>query len=74
VITIQHAAYVLGGAATILGAQLSIDVRWGAVLALNSAVVIVAAGVWLRDLVLLGGGALLVVGCGPHRLSASPWR
>jgi hypothetical protein len=58
VIAARTAAYVLGGAAVVLGAQFTVEAGWGAALAVASVVALVAAGAWLRELVLLGVGAV----------------
>jgi predicted membrane protein DUF2157 len=58
VIAARYPAYVLGGAAAVLGALLTVEAGWGAGLAVGSAVALVAAGVWLRDLVLLAVGSV----------------
>jgi hypothetical protein len=58
VIAARNAAYVLGGAVLVLGAQFTIEAGWGAALAVGSVVALVAAGAWLRELVLLGVGAV----------------
>ncbi|MDQ3885758.1 MAG: hypothetical protein M3308_01760, partial [Actinomycetota bacterium] len=58
VVAARYVAYVCGGAAVVVGAQLALSVGWGAGLALGSAAALVAAGVWLRDLVLLGVGSV----------------
>jgi hypothetical protein len=58
VIAARNAAYVLGGAVVVIGAQFTIDTGWGAVLAIASVVGLVVAGAWLRELVLLGVGAV----------------
>jgi len=58
VIAARNAAYVLGGAVLVIGAQFTIEDGWGAALAVGSVVVLVAAGAWLRELVLLGVGAV----------------
>lgn len=58
VIAARNAAYVLGGAAIVLGAQFVVEVGWGAALAVGSMAALVAAGAWLRELVLLGVGAV----------------
>ncbi|MHA6794262.1 hypothetical protein ACVGVM_12255 [Pseudonocardia bannensis] len=51
-------AYVCGGAVAVLGAQLMLSVDWGTGLAIGTAVALVAVGVWLHDLVLLGVGSV----------------
>jgi hypothetical protein len=63
VVAARHPAYVLGGAAAVVGGLLGTDAGWGSVLAVGSAVALVAAGVRLRDLVLLvvGSVATLVI-------------
>jgi Predicted membrane protein (DUF2157) len=58
VIAARTAAYVLGGAAVVLGAQFTVEAGWGAALAVGSVAALVAAGAWLRELVLLGVGAV----------------
>ena len=58
VIAARSAAYVLGGAAIVVGAQFTVEDGWGATLAVGSVVALVAAGAWLRELVLLGVGAV----------------
>jgi hypothetical protein len=58
VIAARIPAYVLGGAAAVLGAQWTIEVGWGAALAIGTAVALVALGAWLRELVLLGVGSV----------------
>jgi hypothetical protein len=49
---------VIGGAVAVVGAQLTVSVGWGAAVGLGTAAVLVAAGAWMRDLVLLGVGAV----------------
>jgi hypothetical protein len=58
VIAARNAAYALGGATVVLGAQFTVEVGWGAVLAVGSVAALVAAGAWLRELVPLGVGAV----------------
>jgi hypothetical protein len=58
VITARYPAYVLGGAATVLGGLLTVEAGWGVGLAVGSAAVLVAGGVWLRDLVVLAVGSV----------------
>lgn len=58
VIIARRTAFVLGGAAAVAGALLTIEFGWGAGLAVGSAIGLVAAGVWLRDLVLLAVGSV----------------
>ncbi|WP_170225748.1 DUF2157 domain-containing protein [Pseudonocardia cypriaca] len=58
VITARTGAYVLGGSATVLGGLPTVEAGWGAALAIGSALVLVAAGAWLRDLLLLAVGSI----------------
>lgn len=58
VVAARYTAFVLGGAAAVVGPQLTLHVGWGAGFAIGSAVALVTAGVWLRDLVLLGVGSV----------------
>jgi hypothetical protein len=56
IVAARRAAYVLGGAVTVVGSLASMNVDWGSGLALATAAGLVLAGVLLRDL------AVLVVG------------
>ena len=58
VIAARTVAYALGGAVVVIGAQFTVEDGWGAALAVGSVVALVAAGAWLRELVLLGVGAV----------------
>jgi hypothetical protein len=58
VVAARHPAYVLGGAAAVVGGLLGTDAAWGSVLAVGSAAALVVAGVRLRDLVLLVVGSV----------------
>jgi hypothetical protein len=58
VIAARTAAYALGAAAVVVGAQFLVEDGWGAALAVGSVVALVAAGARLRELVLLGVGAV----------------
>lgn len=58
VVAARTAAYVCGGVVTIVGAVMVAETDWGSALSIATAVVLVAAGVLLRDLVLLGVGAV----------------
>ncbi|MFC4948000.1 DUF2157 domain-containing protein [Pseudonocardia sp. GCM10023141] len=58
VVAARHVAYVCGGIVVIAGSMLTVQHDWGCALAIVSAVALVAAGVALRDLVLLGVGAV----------------
>jgi hypothetical protein len=58
VIAARRAGAVLGGGAAVIGSLFTIGANWGAVLAIGSAVALVAAGVWLRNLILLALGAV----------------
>jgi hypothetical protein len=58
VIAARNAAYALGGAALVVGSQFAVENGWGAALAIGSVIVLVTAGAWLRELVLLGVGAV----------------
>jgi hypothetical protein len=58
VVAARTAAYVCGGAVTIVGAVMIVETDWGSALAIATDVVQVAAGVLLGDLVLLGVGAV----------------
>lgn len=49
---------VLGGAVAVFGTMLTVSTDWGSGLAISWAVVLVGSGVVLRDLVLLGVGAV----------------
>ena len=57
-VTPRSAVWVIGGVPTVLGAQLTTATDWGAALAVATAVALVVAGVAVRDLVLLGVGAV----------------
>lgn len=61
VIAARRAGTVLGGAAAVIGSLGTVGATWGAVLAIGTAVVLVAAGVWLRNLVLLALGAIALL-------------
>ncbi len=61
VIAARRAGTVLGGAAAVISSLFTIGVGWGAVLAIGTAVTLVATGVWLRNLVLLTLGAVAVL-------------
>ncbi len=57
-VTPRTAAFVLGGAAAVVGPGLALEAGWGTGVAIGSAVVLLAAGMWLRDLVLLAAGSV----------------
>lgn len=69
VITARPAATVLGGTTAVVGAQLTVDTDGGAVLAVLTALALVAGGVVLRDLLLLVLGAAAVLVTVPTVLS-----
>lgn len=54
----RQASYLIGGVVAVAGAVLTVSVDWGAALGLATAAVLIAAGAWMRDLVLLGVGAV----------------
>lgn len=58
VIKARRAGAVLGGGAAVIGSLFTIGDGWGAVLSIGSAVALVAAGVRLRNLILLALGAI----------------
>jgi hypothetical protein len=58
VVAARNAAYALGGAVVVIGAQFAVESTWGAVLAVGSVVALVVAGVVLRELLLLAVGAV----------------
>ncbi|WP_152363630.1 DUF2157 domain-containing protein [Microlunatus speluncae] len=58
VIAARRAAAILGGGAAVIGSLFTIGAHWGAVLSIGSAVVLVAAGVGLRNLIMLALGAV----------------
>ncbi|TWF80023.1 putative membrane protein DUF2157 [Pseudonocardia hierapolitana] len=58
VIAARNVAYALGGTALVVGSQFAVETGWGAVLAVGSVIALVTAGAWLRELVLLGVGAV----------------
>ncbi len=69
VVAARAAAYVLGGATAVIATMLTVSTDWGSWLAIASAVALVAAGVVLRDLVLLGVGSVATLVTVPVVLS-----
>ncbi|WP_020524769.1 DUF2157 domain-containing protein [Catelliglobosispora koreensis] len=60
-ITPQRTGYLLGGAAIVAGSQLTTQLDWGLALAGASVLALLAAAVYVRDLWLLGVGAVGVL-------------
>lgn len=54
----RQASYLIGGVVAVTGAELTVSVGWGAAVGLGTAALLIAAGAWMRDLVLLGVGAI----------------
>jgi uncharacterized membrane protein YidH (DUF202 family) len=61
VVANRAGADLLGGAVVVIGTTLCLGTDWGAILAVATAVALVAAGVGLRDLMLLGVGSVALL-------------
>lgn len=68
-VTPRAASWILGGAIVIVGSLMTLETGWGVAVGLGTAAVLVAAGAWLRDLLLLGVGAVATLLAVPSTLN-----